>query len=406
MTIADDRYLCVAPWIHMYVRPNGDAFPCCVAPMEMPVGNLNAATLEEVWNSPGMKRLRRTMLQGRPSPECRRCYKHERSGVYSNRERLNEMFGHHLDKTATTRADGHVDKVSLPYWSFTFSNICNLRCRTCGPELSSEWHREGKIVNPAYDLDKVMHSGGDPEALLKQLEPHYQELEAIYFAGGEPLLTPQHWTILHRLLDMGRTGVFLRYNTNFMQLSYKGEDVCGLWNRFDRVDVYASLDGMGARGEYIRKNLRWDTIERNRDHLRRHTGPQVRFFVTVTVSIMNIHHLFDFLPYLVASGFVEQDGYSLNLLVEPDWYSVTSLPPDHKRRITERLNDLRHDTTHASHTPHFFREMQACVDFMNAADTRKALGDGARHAALLDRLRGERFDDVLPELAGVFGLPA
>ena len=34
-------------------------------------------------------------------------------------------------------------ELDLPHrYVFVLTNICNLRCRTCGPELSSAWYEE------------------------------------------------------------------------------------------------------------------------------------------------------------------------------------------------------------------------------------------------------------------------
>ena len=47
--------ICLAPWTHLHTWPNNSVYPCCLAPMENPVGNLKNQTLEEVWNSQELK---------------------------------------------------------------------------------------------------------------------------------------------------------------------------------------------------------------------------------------------------------------------------------------------------------------------------------------------------------------
>ena len=48
---------------------------------------------------------------------------------------------------------------------------------------------------------------------------------------------------------------------------YKGSDVMEIWNRFDPVKIGASLDGMGKRGEYLRKGQSWEQVEENRKRM-------------------------------------------------------------------------------------------------------------------------------------------
>ena len=57
--------ICLAPWTHLHTWPNNSVYPCCLAPMENPVGNLKNQTLEEVWNSQELKDMRLSMLKGK-----------------------------------------------------------------------------------------------------------------------------------------------------------------------------------------------------------------------------------------------------------------------------------------------------------------------------------------------------
>ena len=49
----------------------------------------------------------------------------------------------------------------------------------------------------------------------------------IYWAGGESLIMDEHWYIMNKLVEMGRTKkIIMRifYNTNFSKLVYKEQD--------------------------------------------------------------------------------------------------------------------------------------------------------------------------------------
>ena len=66
--------ICLAPWTHLHTWPNNSVYPCCLAPMENPVGNLKNQTLEEVWNSQELKDMRLSMLKGKlPYKTCSKC---------------------------------------------------------------------------------------------------------------------------------------------------------------------------------------------------------------------------------------------------------------------------------------------------------------------------------------------
>jgi radical SAM protein with 4Fe4S-binding SPASM domain len=61
----------------VYVKQNGDVYPCCQSYMldGAPLGNLAERRLEELWNSPAMQDLRRAHVEGRAGEVdmCARC---------------------------------------------------------------------------------------------------------------------------------------------------------------------------------------------------------------------------------------------------------------------------------------------------------------------------------------------
>ena len=72
---------------------------------------------------------------------------------------------------------------------------------------------------------------------------------SLYFAGGEPLMMAEHYSLLKLLVERGRTGVCLRYNTNLSRTEFAGTSIFDLWSKFDRVMVQASVDAAhGCRG--------------------------------------------------------------------------------------------------------------------------------------------------------------
>jgi radical SAM protein with 4Fe4S-binding SPASM domain len=74
----DWKYPCHYLWRGpMYVKWNGDVYPCCQSYMleGKPVGNIGREGLEEIWNSGEMRRMRRAHAEGRAGEIeiCARC---------------------------------------------------------------------------------------------------------------------------------------------------------------------------------------------------------------------------------------------------------------------------------------------------------------------------------------------
>ena len=148
--LAEGDAFCILPWIHMHPWPDGRVFTCCLSEHDNPVGNLNENDLDECYNSETMKQFRLDMLNNKKISNCNRCYELEDLGHDTLRKRSNgefvlEKYNLHKSKAHVvqeTNTDGSVDDVNLTYVDIRFSNICNMRCRTCGPDLSSQWFED------------------------------------------------------------------------------------------------------------------------------------------------------------------------------------------------------------------------------------------------------------------------
>lgn len=386
---------CIIPWIHLHTWPNNDVYPCCLTPQSEVVGNLDTQSLKEVFNSEGMKSIRRDMLAGVEPPSCNRCFEQERSGQFSMRNDANERFKHHANLIETTQLDGTVDDMNLVYWDFRFSNICNFKCRSCGPQLSSGWYKDFKELNNGH-LPPNCPDPDRPMTLWSQLEPLFDSVEQIYFAGGEPLLMEEHYRILNKLIDMGKTDVYLRYNTNFSIMKYKGQDVIELWKHFSNVKIDCSLDGMNHQGEYIRKGLNWQQVLTNRQRLRTQ-APHVEFAINCTTSIQNAYHVVDFWHWCYTQDFINSpDKFHVNLVQDPEWLRISALPVHHKHALSE-LYEFARDAALKVNAHNIANDWNSAIKFMMATHE-DTLDEFRTKMQLVDNLRKEDFAKVFPEL--------
>jgi sulfatase maturation enzyme AslB (radical SAM superfamily) len=326
------------PWIHLHAYPDGRAFPCCHSKTEYPIGHLKENSMEEVWNSQQYKNIRKNMLEGKPCRECSNCYEHEKSGFVSGRNSANKHFGHHINLIDKTTSDGNFDDFKLRYYDIRFSNLCNMSCRTCGSLFSSSWYGEETKLYGKRNHPQIMFSGKTEDDMWEQLLPHIPYMEQIYFAGGEPLIMEEHYRLLKELVRQKRFDVRLIYNTNFSRLNLKDEDVLDYWKLFDSVSVGASLDGMGERGEYIRKGTKWEDIVNNRKCMIEKC-PNVDFYVSSTISIYNILHVTDFHRDWVEQGLIKHSDWNINTLLSPERDRISVLPQHYKDQVKVKINE-------------------------------------------------------------------
>jgi organic radical activating enzyme len=391
--LKESKTFCIYPWIHLHAYPTGEAYPCCHAEMAYPVGNARFKTLEEIYRDAPMRELRKDMLNERPNPACGRCYEQEESGFFSGRKSANKHHGHHIK-----RIDD--DKFQMSYWDIRFSNLCNLSCRSCGHIFSSSWYQDqAKLAGGNWKEQNVAlnYAGRTETDMWEQLIPHLDYVEQIYFAGGEPLMMAEHYNILDELERRGRFDVRLIYNTNFTQVRLKDRTVFDYWRKFKSVAVGASLDAMGPRAEYIRRGTDWDQIERNRTQMME-TCPNVDFYISPTLSILNAWHLPDFHQNWTDRGLIRAQDLNVNILQDPAFYRIDIAPAEYKKQLRtkfqQHLDWLQPQDLLNRATVGF----ESAINFLDATDNSALLPKFWSKTNELDQIRHENILVTLPEL--------
>ena len=344
-----NKAFCILPWIHMHAWPDGRAMPCCIADSDQPFGNVKENTIAEVWNSDKYRELRLAMLKGEKLDCCRRCYELEDSTyIWTLRKNHNQWFGDkHFDLVEKTNADGSIDEMRMAYMDIRFSNICNMKCRTCGPELSSLHAQEHGELYGKHEVANILKNNGSiivnvakHKNFWDELQQYLPDVEEVYWAGGEPLITNEHYKILDHWIETGKTDVRLRYTTNFSNLRFKKKSIIDYWREFPDIQVSASLDAMGARAEFMRHGTHWETVERNRQEMLEEL-PNIHFELTPTISLYNVWNWPDFHMNWVERGLVDIENCRLNMLTDPDFMRLDSIPNDFKIELRSKYIDYK-----------------------------------------------------------------
>ena len=399
--LIDSETFCMAPWLHLHAFPDGRAYPCCFALDRHPVGDLNKESMETVFNGDDMKKMRLNMLSNKKSKQCAKCYDQEKSGFFSLRLSSNKHFGHNIGMVDNTQPDGSADFI-IKYWDIRFSNLCNLACRSCGTWFSSNWYEDHKkLTGGPPDHAKVIKVGRSADDIWEQMLKHFDHVEQFYFAGGEPLIMEEHYRILKELDKRKMYHVRLIYNTNFTRLTFKDMDVLELWNKFDSVSIGASLDAEGARAELMRKGTKWKDVVDNRKRML-NVCPQVDFYISSTVGLINAWHIPDFHRNWVELGLLKPQDFNFNLLQFPYWQRIDLLPIDFKLKIKEKYEKHLNWLKPLDHLTRATKGFQSGIDYMMRRDLSKDIGGFKQGMAKLDVIRNETMVDVFPELKGLY----
>ena len=402
--LLESKNFCIYPWVHLFVEPNGSVYPCCGTDYQNDnqLGNTNQSDMKTIWNSQPMRELRLRMIYNQPSETCKRCYETEAAGFFSMRNSANKHHGHHIARVDSTASDGTVDQFSMIYWDVRFSNLCNLRCRSCGPSFSSSWFQDQLQIAPNYaDQHKAMIFAGKYETdLWEQLIEHIDHVEQIYFAGGEPMMMDEHYRILEELVRRGRFDVRLIYNTNFTQTKLKDRYVFDYWKKFHSVSVGASLDAMDDRGEYIRKGTDWAEVEENRRKMME-VCPDVDFYISATLSILNALHLPDFHRTWSNLGLIHPRDFNVNILTDPKHYRLDIAPKDFKKEVEKKYQTHLAWLTPQDSLRRASNGYESAIKFMMATDNTHLIDQFWRKTHELDNIRQENIMNIIPELAAL-----
>jgi MoaA/NifB/PqqE/SkfB family radical SAM enzyme len=239
------------------------------------------------------------------------------------------------------------------------------------------------------------------------LEDQIDNVKRIYFAGGEPLLMPEHWQILDKLVEKKRFDVKLSYNTNCSVLEYGKKNVVDYWKQWNlgKLEVWPSLDEIGERAELIRSGTVWNKVEENLLNLCQYDNIILR--PGMTIGAWNVFRLPEIITYLVDLGvikrhseiykYINYNNFFINLLDYPKHYHVSILPDDFRKSVVEKLKTFIEDYNKKYNTDinsiftQIFHELEQPFNLVAA---KKFLIVTEQ----VDSVRNEKLFDVIPEM--------
>jgi len=306
------------------------------------------------------------------------------------------------DIPVITHNDGSLDKIDLRYWNFRFSNRCNYKCRTCGIESSTNWlHDAKKLGWLSEDMPEksITNESASRINYMDIVRKYIDQVEEIYFVGGEPLLMDEHWQLLEMLDERRKYHVLLHYNSNLSILKYRNKNIVDYWAKWGRyVRVSPSIDDIDERAELIRSGTKWKKIEMN---LRIINELGVVIIPTITVSAMNVFRLPEVIDRLIEIGVIRKknnwQNFEINVVENPAMFHVSILPDAVRQDVYTRLEKYIEDYKNKYKVDirqqflFLFEHLKKSWDEVSALKFKK-------FTSSIDQIRHENTLDVIPEL--------
>ena len=443
-----DTKLCPIPWMSTGLRANGDIRVCCQA-QHGPTGGIlkddtgksyhaSNANLSDVRNSKLSKEIRVAMMNNRWHPECVRCKREEDAGMASRQTYENEIWVDngpfdwetllkHTDKDGTINTNA----IDCSFYDVRFGNLCNLKCRMCGPTDSSQWYEDQvllwgdkykdshgtvKLVKNSkgkYEPENNVYDWHDSEHYWKQMEDRIPQIRKLYIVGGEPLMIDRHYEFLKKCVDRDQAKkIIVEYNSNITNIPQRAWDI---WKHFKRINVGASIDGVGDINYYMRPPSRFNKIHENLQKLSTAEG-NFKVWIACTVNVFNVLHLPEFMEWALLNKMPRINDDNIKPILTPHplhgpkFYNIRMLPDYAKEYVKKKYEDYKvklcniidksdftNDRKDASRRE-AVRILDQYIEFMYAADYSDQVPRFWDATERLDKIRGHSIKEYIPEL--------
>ena len=383
--------MCMLPWTSIETRPNGGYKPCCLYRGELRdikgvKYNTKQHSIMEVMKSPVMENLIAKFLAGEKPVECDSCWKEEASNKISKRQ--------HMWMKAPIIGQSHISKniIEPRFIDLKLGNICNLKCRICAPNSSSQWVNDMIKLDPEkknywQQFNKDGLWPREENEFYKDLEKHIESIRFFEITGGEPLMIKEQFSILRKCIDAGVADkIEIHYNTNGTQ--YPEEAVKDIWPYFKRIEIAFSIDDIGNRFEYQRHPAVWKEVNKNIKRFQNSGMQNLSIQICTTLNFFNIYYLSE-LAYKVKEW--SPDFWYINILHHPIEFDIQQIPDEVKSIMIDNLEKCQI----------YSNEIQSAISYLKNKPSyvlpnwQKVITNKIK---LIDAVRQENFAKIFPEL--------
>lgn len=344
---------CVAIDHGVAIFPNGKIGPCC---------QVSADYLKPISELANPNRFA-DLHTAEPPSACERCVVNEYNNIPSYRTFFNS-------------ADNNKD--NLQFVDIRNTNLCNLKCRYCGPHFSSQWAEELNRfpIIESQSLDEYKH-------LLVT-----DSLQWMYFTGGEPMINRTHWELLEELINNKQAcNINLLYNTNLTTLKYKDKSIIDIWKQFKSVQIQCSIDAIGEPLEYIRSGSSWEKIKTNIEQLLTNVqNSNIEITFSPVLNILNIWFIDKLYEYATSNNI----AVNMIVLTGPDYLALDVIPDSLKHLALDKIDQLESQYNIDTHVISHIRNL------INNNINQCLFQHTLSHILLLDKLRDEKLFELLP----------
>ena len=315
--------LCYAPFIGMYADHTGNYAPCCVS-------KTVSSTAKNFWSGKELVNIRKKMIANEWPDECSHCKNIEHNGLTSEIELWKNAYASVNKPLDLIRG---TDNMGPYYLDIRPGNICNLKCRMCGPKFSSQWEAEINN-NPNIGLDWLMYENKNSEDFQDFMNySANQNLIEIKILGGEPTIDENVILFLENMITTREKLPRLRFTTNATNLNKRFQKIMSC---FDSVHIVFSIDAVGREFDYIRTNAKWTKVKNNIKTIFEKDLASHCDFNTVLMP----YNIFSIIPLLEWYKSLFDTGYRFSVLFSDSSADFTSLSAVLEKDLLQTITEV------------------------------------------------------------------
>lgn len=244
---------------------------------------------------------RELMLNGKwPGRGCEYCRDIETAGGMSDRIRELQGLDDETFIPSELLSNPSATIVKPTMLEVYFSNLCNMTCMYCGPDLSSQWVSENNIYGGETGKRQFKIHQERQQAYSERLKyfwqwllENYQTLRMFHILGGEPFYQSETETCIEFWNENPNPEMFLSIFSNLKVKPTKFKKILDKLNflmqknKVQSVSITASLDCWGPEQEYVRWGLDLTEWESNFKTLI-NDYPNIHVCVNSTINCLSI----------------------------------------------------------------------------------------------------------------------
>lgn len=387
-----NKALCYYPFKAIDVISNSKIIPCCRFDERLnqttdPVTSNNTIT-DIFHNSDYYNNMRNKMLKGEKIKGCWKCYKEEESNMPSMRLRSHQSMNQNIE-------------INLEYMEVEVGRFCNLKCRSCSPDVSSGFHNEMKsdksmekfwnwdLSDKMFDVDNQLN-----EVFLHIKKEQVESLRYLKVTGGEPLLSQYFVDFLNKLVewDLAKNiSIELYTNCTFLPK----QKLLDNFKYFKFIELYMSIDDINERSDFLRSGSEWKVMEKVAKSWANFTSKNdnMRLSVSTTISIFNIFYLKQLVDWIAST--LNIDWPNINFAYWPKYMYIGNFGKEIQQEIDNMLKKDFDKNTLSEAGIYNISKIESIVKDQNPGNNYE---DFINYTSLFDTARNENWKETFPKL--------